>query len=56
MKHKKSNLMNEASNSRFVTRKQNIINDQSNEKYDARNDIRYSIKVLKSNICDFNND
>ena len=40
MEHQKLlNLLNEASDSKFVTRKWNIVNDQSNVNYDARNEI-----------------
>ena len=46
--------MNEASNSRFVTRKLNIVNDQSNENYDVGNEITYNTKVLKTNDCGYN--
>ena len=46
--------MNEASDSKFVTRKWNIVNDQSNANYDAENEIIYNIEVLKSNFCDYN--
>ena len=46
--------MNEASNSRFVTRKLNIVNDQSNENYDVGNEITYNTKVFKANDCDYN--
>ena len=36
MEHQKSlNLLNEESNSKFVTRKWNIVNDQSNANYDV---------------------
>ena len=36
MEHKKIlNLLNEASNSKFLTRKWNIVNDQSNANYNA---------------------
>ena len=39
MEHQKLlNLLNEASNSRFATRKWNIVNDQSNRDYDVGND------------------
>ena len=34
---KVSNLLNETSDSKFVTRKWNIVNDQSKAKYDAEN-------------------
>ena len=53
MEHQKIlNLLNEASNSKFVTRIWNIVNDQSNANYDVGNKIIYNIKVLKSNLCD----
>ena len=48
------NLLNETSDSKFVTRKWNIVNDQSNANYDAGNKIIYDTEVLKSNLCDFN--
>ena len=35
------NLLNEASNSKFVARKWNIVNDQSNANYGAINRIIY---------------
>ena len=38
MEHQKIlNLLNEARDSKFVTRKWNIVNDQSNGDYDAGN-------------------
>ena len=53
MEHQKLlNLLNEASDSRFVTRKWSIINDQSNANYDVGNEIIYNTKVLK--FCDYN--
>ena len=55
MEHQKIlNLLNEASDSKFVTRKQNIVNDQSNVNYDVGNEIIYNTEILKSNLCDFN--
>ena len=49
MEHQKTlNLMNEASDSKFVTREWNIFNDQSNANYDVGNE------VLRSNLCDYN--
>ena len=43
MKHQKIlNLLNEARDSKFVTRKWNIVNDQSNRNYDAGNEIIYN--------------
>ena len=46
------NLLTEASDSRFVTRKWNIVNDQSNANYDVGNKTIYDKEVLKSNLCD----
>ena len=34
------NLLNEASDPKFVTGKRNIVHDQSNANYDIRNEIR----------------
>ena len=48
------NLLNEASDSRFVTRKWNIVTDQSSANYDVGNEIIYNTEVLKSNLCDCN--
>ena len=48
-------LLNEASDSKFVTTKWNIVNDQSDVNYGVGNEILYSTKVLKSNLCDYNN-
>ena len=54
MEHQKIlNLLNEASNSKFVTRKWNIANDQSYGKYGERNEIIYNTQVLKSNFCNY---
>ena len=38
------NLLNEASDFKFVTRKWNTVNDQSNVNYDVRNEIIYNIE------------
>ena len=55
MEHQKIlNSLNEANNSKFVTRKWNIVNDQSNANYDVGNEIIYNTEVLKSNLCDYN--
>ena len=48
-------LLNEASDSKFTTRKWNMVNDQSNANYDIGNEIIYNTEVLKSNLCDYNN-
>ena len=53
MEHqKKLNSLNEASDSRFVTKKWSIVNVQTNTNYDAGNEIFYNTEVLKSNLCD----
>ena len=42
MEHQKlSNLLNEATDSKFVTRKSNIVNDNSKSNYEAINEITY---------------
>ena len=46
--------MNEANDSKFLTRKWNIVNDLSNTNYDVGNEIIYNTKVSKSNLCDYN--
>ena len=46
------NILNEASDSKFVTRNWNIVNDQSNANYSVGNEIIYSTEVLKSILCD----
>ena len=48
------NLLNEASDSKFVTRKWNLVNHQSNANYDLGNEIIYNTEVLESNLCDYN--
>ena len=46
MKHQKTlNLLNEASNSKFVLKKWNISHDQSNASYDVGNEIIYNTEV-----------
>ena len=55
MEHQKIlNLLNEASNSKFVTRKWNIVNDNSKANYEEGNEIIYNTEVSKSNLCDYN--
>ena len=46
--------MNEASNSKFVTRKWNIVIDNSKANYGVGSEITYNTEVSKSNICDYN--
>ena len=46
MEHQKIlNLLNEANNSKFVTRKWNLVNDQSNVNYDKGNEITFTTEV-----------
>ena len=53
MEHqKKMNLLNETSDSRFVTKKWSIVSVQTNTNYDAGNEIFCNTEVLKSNLCD----
>ena len=47
-------MLNEASGSKFMSRKWNIVTDQSNRNYDSENLIIFIREVLKSNICDYN--
>ena len=54
MEHqKRSNLLYEPNDSKFVTRKLNVVNDLSNSN-DAGDEIIYNTGVLKSNLCDRN--
>ena len=54
MKHKKiENLLNEASDFKFVTRKWNIANNQSNKNYNVENEIIYNTEVLTSSLCGY---
>ena len=56
MEHQKIlNSLNEANNSKFVTRKWNIVNDNSKANYAKRHEITYNTEVLKSNLCDYSN-
>ena len=46
MEHQKLlDFLNEASDSKFVTRKWNTVSDQSNANYDEGNEIIYNTKV-----------
>ena len=55
IKHQKIlNILNQAGDYKFVTRKKNIVNDGSNANYSLENEIFYSIETLKSNLCDYN--
>ena len=46
------NLLNEASDSKFVIKKWNVVNDQSKGNHGAGNEIIYNTEVLKSNVSD----
>ena len=47
MEHKKIlNLLNEADDSKFVTRKWNIVNDNSKANYGEGNEITYNITKI----------
>ena len=48
------NLLNEAIDSNFVTRKWNIGNNNSKSNYHTSNEITYNTEILKSNLCDYN--
>ena len=55
MEHQKIlNLLNEANDSKFVTREWNIVNDNSKRNYKAANEIICNIEVLKFSLCDYN--
>ena len=56
MEHQKTvKLLNEACDSKSVTRKWGIVNDQSNARYHPGVEIIYNIEVLKSDLYDYNN-
>ena len=46
--------MNEASDSKFVTRNRGVVNDNSRAYYSGGSKIVYNTKVLKCNPCDKN--
>ena len=48
-------LLNEASASRFATRKWNNGSDQLNANYAVGNETIYSAEVLKVNLCNLSN-
>ena len=56
MQHQKLlNLLNEANDSKLVTKKWNTVNDNSKSNYDATNEIIYNTEILKPNLSDYNN-
>ena len=48
------NLLNDANDYKFVTRKWKIVNNNSKANYGTGNEITYNTEVLKSNLCDYN--
>ena len=46
--------MNDANNSKFLTREWNIVNDNSKANYEERNEIIYNTEVLKFTFYDYN--
>ena len=55
MEHQKIlNLLNEASDSKFASRKWGIVNDHPNANYYVGKEMIYNTEVLKSNLCDYN--
>ena len=55
MEHQKIlNLLNEANNSKFVTRKSNIVSDNSKANYNLADEITCNTEGWKSNLCDYN--
>ena len=56
MEHQKIlNLLNNANDSKFLTRNWIVVNDQSNASYSVGNEIIYSTEVLKFHLCSFSN-
>ena len=54
MEHQKIlNLLNEASDSEFATRKWNIVNNNWKAYYGVQNEIKFNTEVLKPNLCDY---
>ena len=45
------NLLNEANDSKFATRKWNVVNDNSKSNYDVTNEITQNTEILKPNLC-----
>ena len=55
MEHQKIlDLLDQASDLKFVTRKWKNVNDQSSANYDIGNEIIYNKEVSNSNLCDYN--
>ena len=49
------NLLNQASDSKFVKSKWNNVDNQSNVNYELENRIIYKTNLLKANLSNFNN-
>ena len=57
MEHQKIlNLLSEANDYKFVTRKCNIVNDNWKAYYNVANKISYNTEVLTSSLCNYNDD
>ena len=55
MEHQKIlKLLNEANDSKFVTRKWNIVNDSLKSNYDEGNEVNYHVEPLKFDLSDYN--
>ena len=55
MEHQKIlNLLNESSDSKFVTRNWNTVNDHLNKSYSVGNKIIYSTEVSKYTLPNYN--
>ena len=52
--HKILNLLNEANDSKFVSRKWNIVIANSKANHAVGDNIIYNTEVLKSDLCDYN--
>ena len=53
MEHQKTlDLLNEASDSKFVIRKFYIVNDNAEANFDAVNETTFNTEVFKSDLCD----
>ena len=47
------NLLNEASDSKFISRNWNIVDNQAKENYSVRNEIIHNTEELKANLRDY---
>ena len=51
--HKISKLLNDSTQSKFVTRKQTELNDLSGSQYSVNKNIRFKIAMLRSDLCSY---